>query len=127
MGSFDWARETAQELIDEFGVASTLRLVGQQAPVDPAKPWRVSAATPLDVTAVVCFLSTVGETLNYQENGQTRTGRMLGLVAAPLDYPPTIGAQVFASTAGAQVWTIKALREHAPDGVPIMWELVLDL
>ena len=128
MADFDWARDTAQELIDEFGVGSTLRQPQQSASSDPEKPWRVEAGLPpLDYSVVACFLSSVGETMQYTENGQTLAGKMLGLIAAPVDAVPNVGNQIFANPSGAQVWTIKAVREHAPDAVPIMWEMVLDL
>lgn len=127
MADFEWARDTAQELIDEFGVASTLRQIQQDTPVDPEKPWRVSPILPLDIDLTACFLPSVGETMLYTENGQTKSGKMLGLIAAPQDYPPAIGNQLFANSTGATVWTVKAIREHAPDAIPIMWEMVLDL
>jgi len=124
VGSFDWARDTAGELIEEFGVAATLRQVGQDTPVDENKPWVVSPATVVDISVTACFISSVGESLQYSVNGQTLTGKMLGLVAAP-GTTPQVGNQLFAT--GGTVWTVVSVKEHAPDAVPIMWEMVLDL
>lgn len=125
MGSFDWAREDALELITENGVAATLRKRNPATPGDSSKPWRTANGAASDTAVVICLVASVGNSMEYTEGGQTRKGSMLGLLAAPLTggIVPDVGNQIVST----KVWTVKAIREHAPDGVAILWELVLDL
>lgn len=127
VGSFDCLRDMAFDLIGEDGEAVTLRKMDRTSTADPTKPWRKDPPTPVDTSVTVAFVTTVGDSLRYEEGGQTRRGALLGLMGSSGvsgETVPDIGNQLIRQS--GQVWTIKAIREHSPDGTVLLWELVLD-
>lgn len=127
MARFDRAIALANRLITKNGSTVVLRRYTDGAPPDPAKPWRVGAATTQDYSADVVFLplgseNNVDGTENYVFDENTHKTQTRAYMAPKVSVRPRLTDRIID---GSREWEIVDIRVLEPNGQDVLYELIV--
>lgn len=113
---------TAQRLIAKYGQAVTWRQVRNAAPVDPAQPWNVANAAPVNYPVKVVFLPPGGQAqfIALMKETEIPEGTVQGLMAA-VSFKPSVKDVVIRDNVEL---TIHSIDEIAPNGETILYTVI---
>ena|SRR5258708_3356556 len=127
MGQYDTIRAHGIALIKKKGRAVKILVGGDNAPVDPTKPWNVTKAAPTEYPCIAVVLDFVSKRL--------QSGLTDKICYVPGDFglfeiDQSMRVKVLAvtgSTVPDRTYSIASVTVYEPDGIPIGWKLRLEL
>jgi len=117
-------RDTALELIDEFGRTVILRQRRAEEAADPSKPWRGSEVESADTSVRCVILPLTRQAFNDGDryaNGDVIRADDQRAYIAPGSFSGLAPGDVIVD--GEARWMVMQVREYRPGEATLLWEL----